>query len=492
MSLDSSLSIANTGLAAINAQFALISQNVANASTPGYAVETAADEALSAGGSGYGVAVRTAQPAIDQALQANLLQQNGAASGLQATASALSAIVATQGTPGQGQDIASQLGALQDSFSTLLGDPSSLAQQQAVVQAASTLAGGINTLSKAVGAQRQAAQDALAAGVAAANADLAKVGSLSDKIVALQAQGQSTADLQNQRNAAIADLSNYVGVTVLPQANGDVVLATAGGVQLPIHSGATPLSIASATVGPDSYYPGGGAPGIMLNGTDVTAALGGGQIAANLGLRDGTLPTYQAELDEFAQNLSAGFSSQGLPLFSTASGTVPLGGGMPVQSGYVGYAATIQVNPAIAANPAAVRDGSPSLNTSSLAGFGTVIGNVLDAVLGTAPVAGGHVAGLGPAGILTAPFAAPATLAGFAATLVASQASDASQASAQLSSAQALQTSLQGKLGSATGVDMDTEMSAMIALQNSYGANAKIVAAVQAMFAEALNMVAAQ
>ena len=39
MSLDSALSIASGGLANINAQFALISQNVANAATPGYAVE---------------------------------------------------------------------------------------------------------------------------------------------------------------------------------------------------------------------------------------------------------------------------------------------------------------------------------------------------------------------------------------------------------------------------------------------------------------------
>ena len=39
MSLGSALSIATGGLNNINAQFALISQNVANAATPGYAVE---------------------------------------------------------------------------------------------------------------------------------------------------------------------------------------------------------------------------------------------------------------------------------------------------------------------------------------------------------------------------------------------------------------------------------------------------------------------
>ena len=39
MNLDTSLSIATSGLASINAQYAVLAQNVANASTPGYAVE---------------------------------------------------------------------------------------------------------------------------------------------------------------------------------------------------------------------------------------------------------------------------------------------------------------------------------------------------------------------------------------------------------------------------------------------------------------------
>ncbi len=44
MSLDAALSIASSGLSAINQQLALISHNVANASTPGYATRSAADQ----------------------------------------------------------------------------------------------------------------------------------------------------------------------------------------------------------------------------------------------------------------------------------------------------------------------------------------------------------------------------------------------------------------------------------------------------------------
>ncbi len=40
----------------------------------------------------------------------------------------------------------------------------------------------------------------------------------------------------------------------------------------------------------------------------MTTQLTGGQLGANLTLRDTTLPTYQAELDEFSQNLASRFS----------------------------------------------------------------------------------------------------------------------------------------------------------------------------------------
>jgi len=55
MGLDSALSIATGGLANINARFALISQNVANAATPSYAVEVGTQQALTADGVGMGV-----------------------------------------------------------------------------------------------------------------------------------------------------------------------------------------------------------------------------------------------------------------------------------------------------------------------------------------------------------------------------------------------------------------------------------------------------
>ena len=70
--------------------------------------------------------------------------------------------------------------------------------------------------------------------------------------------------------------------------------------------------------------------------------------------------------------------------------------------------------------------------------------------------------------------------------MLASQAQDSAGATSQLATQQAVQTTLTTKLSTQSGVNMDTEMSTMIQLQNAYGANAKVIAAVQAMWAQLL------
>jgi flagellar hook-associated protein 1 FlgK len=507
MSLNSALSIAAGGLANINAQFALISQNVANASTPGYAVEVGNQQALTADGMGLGVQTGPATVQIDQALQQSVQQQNALVSNLQTTQTALQTIDSALGTPGSGTDIGSLLGNLQDSFSTLLTDPSNTTQQNAVVGSATTLAQGINALSDAYTTQRQQAQDNLQSAVGTLNSTLATIGQLNSQIVTLQAGGQSTADLQNQRNAAVQTLSQLLNVNTVAQPDGALTLFTPGGLTLPTQGsaqgGATPFTMASSSIQPGSYYPGGGISGIMLDGTDITNEMTGGQIGADVTLRDTTLPTDQAELDEFAQGLSSRFASQGLTLFSDPQGNVPASGGAPVQSSYVGYAATIQVNAAVAADPSLVRDGTNAVSgtgftpnpASGPAGFSALITNVLTYTFGSQVQNGVaqptlNTSGLGASGTLGAPFSAGGgTLADYVTSLVSTQAEQSATITGNLTGEQSLQTSLTTKLSAVSGVNMDTEVSQMLSLQNAYGANARVIAGVQAMFAQLLQVV---
>jgi flagellar hook-associated protein 1 FlgK len=81
------------------------------------------------------------------------------------------------------------------------------------------------------------------------------------------------------------------------------------------------------------------------------------------------------------------------------------------------------------------------------------------------------------------------TLSDYATDLVSSQAQTSATASGQLTTEQDLQTSLNAKLSSVSGVNMDTEMSQMIGLQNAYDVNARVIGAVQSMFTQLLQAV---
>jgi flagellar hook-associated protein 1 len=488
MRLDGALSIATGGLANVNRQMAIVSQNVANASTPGYAAEVATQTSVTADGEGLGVRSGPAIRNLDAMLQAEVFRQNAAVAGLQTQQTALQSIDAVQGVPGQGNDIASLLGNMQDQFSTLLNNPDNAPQQSQVVQSAVTLAQGINTLSNAYVAQRQTAEDNIVTEVATLNATLGTIGELSNKIVTLKVGNQSTADLENQRDAALARLSQLVDIKALGQQNGDLLIATTAGLVLPIHGATDPFTTDSANVQPNAFYPGGGIQGIMLGGADVTGVLRGGQIGANIALRDTTLPTDQAELDEFAQNLASRFNDYGLTLFTQPDGTLPTNVPPPVQSGYVGFAGNIRVNPAVQADPSMIRDGDVP-PVPARAGYTGIIDAVLNTVLGSNPPLVSHVAGLGQAGTLRAPYVSPPTLGQLAVTMLASQAQESAAIATQADTEQAVQTTLASKLSAQSGVNMDTEMSHMIQLQNAYGANAKIIAAIQAMWTAMLQAV---
>jgi len=48
---------------------------------------------------------------------------------------------------------------------------------------------------------------------------------------------------------------------------------------------------------------------------------------------------------------------------------------------------------------------------------------------------------------------------------------------------------MQAKLSAASGVSMDTELSHMVALQNAYSANARVISAAQSMWDSLLSAV---
>jgi flagellar hook-associated protein 1 FlgK len=457
MSLAGALGQANSGLAAIQAELANVAQNVANANTPGYSVQSIETQSVVAGGVGEGVFTGVATRTVNATLQSEVFTSGAAVADSQARSDSLASIDQASGTPGSGQDLPTLIGALRDAFSTLASDPSQETQQRAVVNQAAVVAGGLNTLGQAVTTQRQSAQDQLGQYVSQANAALATVGQLNTLIIAGQSRGESVADLQDKRDAAAQTVTQLTGAQFFPQADGGV-LAFSGGTALSTDATSGPLAIGYSTVGAGSI-----APPLTVDGHAVSlgsTSTSGGTIGALIDLRDTVLPGIQSQLDSFANALATGFSGQGLTLFSNASGTIPAAG----STGSAGFAETIQVNPAVQATPSMVRDGAAP---AGAAGNTTLIDAVLNTVLGT---------GAG-------------TLSGQASDMIAGFAQQAGSAATALTTNQAVQTSLQTKLSAQTGVSVDSELSSMIALQNSYGANARVVAAVQAMWTQLLSAV---
>lgn len=507
MNLDGAMRIASGGLANIDRQLALISQNVANADTPDYARQVGSQTSLTADGMGLGVLSQAPVRRLDTVLQAELFARDGAVAGMTVTQGSLKAIDAVHGTPGGGDDLSARFGALRDGFSALVGDPGARARQNQVLGDAAALTQQINSLSVAYDQQRQAAHDDAKAALSDLTRGLDAIGALNARIVAFKAGGRSTSDLENQRDAALHSIASTVSVRALVRDNGDMLVVTEGGLALPTRDAAGALTLDGANLRSGFYYPGGGVPGLLLRGQDVSRQMTGGRIGADLALRDVTLPTFQAELDEFAFTLASRFDAQGLTMFTDAAGGVPAGGGSPVQTGYVGFAASIRVSATVQSDPSLLRDGThavaggptgPSAFTPNPlggpAGFTTMIRRVLDHAMGTEAQAGvAHAApavtGLGPAGSLNAPFAAPLSLTDFATAVVAAQSEASAGAKDRLATETALRDRLAERHTAISGVNLDTEMATMLTLQTAYGATARVLTVVRSLLDELMRAV---
>ena len=143
--LSSIIGTAQSGLAAVSAGIAVISDNVANAGVASYSVKTQDVSSFDVGGQTYGVRTGQVSRSVNAALEASAWAAAGSVAGLTIQSQVLTAINNTQGTPSAGTSLADFVSALQSAFTGLQSQPSSQTQQSAVVAAADTLAGSINS-----------------------------------------------------------------------------------------------------------------------------------------------------------------------------------------------------------------------------------------------------------------------------------------------------------------------------------------------------------
>lgn len=166
-----------------------------------------------------------------------------------------------------------------------------------------------------------------------------------------------------------------------------------------------------------------------------------------------------------------------LPLF--LDGSTPITGALTAGgSQTTGLAGTITVNPAIVANPASL----VAYSATTAAGDPTRPNYILSQ-LTTASLTYSPTTGIGSA---QQPYSG--TLENYMSAVVTQQ-SQAANAATNLQQGQdTVVSALQQSFNQQSGVNIDTEMSNLIALQNAYGANARVMTTIQEMMSTLLQV----
>ncbi|UGY16211.1 flagellar hook-associated protein FlgK [Bradyrhizobium septentrionale] len=345
-SLDIARSIAFSGLSATQVQISVTSANISNADTKGYTEKTANQSASVTGGVGTGVTITGITSAVDKLLLKSLVGADSDLGAADTTNSFLTELQQLYGSTSSGDSsttgtsLANTLAAFESALSSLASTPSSASLQSNAVSALAAVTTQLQQTSSGIQTLRSNADQDIASSVTDINSDLQQISDLNKQIKQQAAAGQSTADLEDQRNSALQDLASMMNVSYFTTSTGDLQVYTGSGQAL-VDSTAHPLSYtALPSVTASTTYSAGsssGFSGITVNGVDITSQISSGKVSALITLRDQTLPAAQSQLDQLAQQLAASVntvSNQGtsVPPPSSLTGTATVSSATPLSA----------------------------------------------------------------------------------------------------------------------------------------------------------------
>jgi len=315
VSLDIARLIAFSALSATEVQIGVASSNISNADTAGYTKKTANQVADVSGGVGTGVSITGIGSNVNQLLLKSLIGSTSDLGAADTTNSYMSELqqlfgsISSAGTSSKGTSLANTLASLETALTSLANSPSSVSLQSAVVSALGDVASQLRDTSSGIQTLRSNADQDIASSVTSINSDINQIADLNLQIKRMAAAGQSTADLEDQRNSALQDLSSYMNVSYYTASNGDLQVYSSSGQAL-VDSSAHTLSYkASANVTASTSYGSGGFSGITVGGVDITSQITSGKIGALITLRDKTLPAEQTQLDQLATQFKSALNS---------------------------------------------------------------------------------------------------------------------------------------------------------------------------------------
>lgn len=319
MSLDIARSIAFSGLSATSVQISVTSSNISNADTTGYTTKTANQSSSVTNGVGTGVTVTGITSTVDKLLLMSLISATSDLGTADTTNTYLTSLEKLYGSASStddsstGTSLANSIASLESALSSLASTPSSASLQSNVVSALDDVASQLRETSSGIQKLRSDADKEIASSIGDVNTDLQQIADLNAQIKQTAAAGQSTADLEDQRNTALQDLASKMNISYFTASNGDLQIYTTSGQTLVDSSAHTISYTAAANVTASTTYTAGSSSGgfgaITVNGVDITSQISGGDIGSLITLRDKTLPAAQLQLDQLAQQLASVMNS---------------------------------------------------------------------------------------------------------------------------------------------------------------------------------------
>jgi flagellar hook-associated protein 1 FlgK len=431
---DLALSIAASGLDAQQAAMDTISENLTNASTPGYVAESAQLTTNPGGdllGVGDGVRVVGVTQNSDGLLATNAQQTQGVLSqttALQQILQGAQSVFPVSTTSG----IASDLSTFWQAWDAVSQDPSNPAPRTQVVDDAQNLASDFQQASQQISNLQDNAQSQVTTSVAQVNTVLQQVATLNGQITKTEGSGAPANSLIDQQNQLMGELASSLGAVAVPQTDGTVNVDV-GGVTLVQGTWSDTVKTTGGT----------GDMSLVAEASGTTIPASSGSMAGQLAAINQYLPAYQSQLDAAANDLASTVNTQ---LASGYTATGASGSGYPMFEG--SGAAGLTVNSAIVNNTQLIA----ASDTSTMPDATNNGGNAQDT--GPDQQYQALIQGLG--------------------TQV--QAVN-SQVTSQTSVANAAQENLQA----IEGVNTNDEMVQMLTFQQAYQASAKLVSTVDTM-----------
>jgi flagellar hook-associated protein 1 len=308
-------SIGLSGLQAAQIGIATTGENISNATTAGYDVETP-DYTESSGqntGSGYigsGVTTSTIQRAYSQYLTTAVNNAQSTNSSLTASYNLATQLANLVGSPTTG--IASSISTFFTGMQTVANSPSSTSSLQTALSDAQTLASEINETGQQYDAMRQSVNTQLSNAVTQVNSYSSEIAQLNTQIASASSAGQQPNQLLDERDQDVASLSQLVGVQVVQNNDGSYSVFLGNGQPLVTGSQSYNLTTQPSSTNASELT----VAWSGLSGSSTTpqalssSALQGGTIGGLVSFVTQTLDPAQAQLGAIATSFAAQVNAQ--------------------------------------------------------------------------------------------------------------------------------------------------------------------------------------